>query len=391
MATTNRGKPKDPVATVKPNDPVADKPVNKPLPAVLLKRWKVPTLSRPKDPFYFCKMSSVAINNEGTRVIAHYLPFVDIWDTQKGSNLRLCPEPYADLTGGAIIAQDASRIYMWNIVAKKLETYNEKGARISSLPQFGFAAMEIKRLGYDFSTRDFALGGRYYDASTPASERRPQSSGEQGIFQFDPDTGALKMHVFMKDLWDVQEINKLLRLPNGQFLAYYGGFRPNRQGLFRIDKDETFTKIADIPSKELGFCHDMTSSPDGRYAAFRGANRLEIWDLAAKKRILDYRKEYRYAHACRFTGDGNFVIASVKQPIKDIATSGLTGGGIPKTGTIEMLAIPSLRVLGELNLADYELPDWVFAFAFSPNGKRMVVTDTKQVAVIEVARAFPGK
>ena len=63
--------------------------------------------------------------------------------------------------------------------------------------------------------------------------------------------------------------SRILRLPSGQFLAFYAGPRPNRQRLHRIDKDETITKIADIPSKEMLNVSEMTSSPDGRYVAFR--------------------------------------------------------------------------------------------------------------------------
>jgi len=385
-------------SNAKRKNPVAEKLVNNPSPPAsptpdraspALSRWKVPPLSPPKGRIYFAKMTSVAINNDGTRVIAQNFPFVDIWDTQKVSNVRLCPEPYADLNGGAIISQDASRIYIWNTDAKKVETYNEKGARISSLPQLGFASLNLQRLGYDFSPRDFALGSRLYDASTPASDRRPQSPGENGIFQFDPDTGALRIHVFMKDIWDVNEIKQMVRLPNGQFLAFYAGPRPGRQRLYRIDKDETFTKISDIPSKELKAVWDMASSPDGRYVAFLATNRLEVWDLANKKLILDWRQEHRIPRACRFTGEGNFVVSSVQTNIKDPATSSLTGGYINNTSRIDMLEIPSLRVLGELNLGDFDLPNT--AFAFSPNGKRMVLSDWKQVAVIDVGRAFPSK
>ena len=54
--------------------------------------------------------------------------------------------------------------------------------------------------------------------------------------------------------------------------------------------------------------------------------------MTDKKRILDWRKDYRNARHCRFTGDGSLVISSVETRIKDNASSELAAGAIHNAG-----------------------------------------------------------
>jgi hypothetical protein len=277
----------------------------------------------------------------------------------------------------AILAQDASRFYLRNDTTKKVEVYDGNGVRTGSGPQIGFAPPHgLKRPGYDFAPRDYVMGSRL-----PA---------ECGIFEFDPGTGALRNVVRIKDIWDVERCQALVRLAGGDFLAYYNaGGAGNRRGLYAVANNGTLTKVPGIPSQDMRFVDTMTVSPDGRYLAFQGSDRLEVWDRQDKKLVRDWRQEYRTPRAGRFTGDGRLAVLSVKTSIQEIATSGLTGGYVNHTARLDVLEVPSLRVAGRLSLAEFDA--LTPAFAFSPNGRRMVVADWKQVALIDVERAFPGK
>lgn len=388
-AVTRPRSPRRPVEVSKKSDPEEDenkpasKPADKPtdrstVPAnLVLKRLKTPPLDVPKGRIHIPATNSVAINNEGTRVIVENHPAVDIWDTVKLSLVRVQPEPVGGLGGGAIIAQDASRVYVRNDTGKKVDTYNGDGLQIGSGPLIGFAPpFGLKRPGYDFARRDYVMGSRL-----PA---------ECGVFLFDADDGALRNVVKIKDIWDVERCSGLVRVPGGDFLAYYNPKGANtRGGLHALARDGTLTKVPGIPSKDMKIVNDLAISPDGRRLAVRGADRLEVWDLQDKKLVLDWRQEYRTPLAARFTGDGRLAVLSVKTSIQEIATSGRTGGWVNHSARLDVLEVPSLRVAGELNLAEFDA--LTPAFAFSPNGKRLVVADWKQAVLIDVDHAFPGK
>jgi hypothetical protein len=130
-------------------------------------------------------------------------------------------------------------------------------------------------------------------------------------------------------------------------------------------------------------------SPDGRHLALHGQDRLQVWDLPYRELVLDWREDYRAPMDARFAGAGRLAVLSVKTNIKEIATSHLTGGYSNRTARLDVVEIPSLEVAGQLSLAAFDglMP----AFAFSPNGKNLVVADSKQVALVDVERAFPGK
>jgi hypothetical protein len=108
-----------------------------------------------------------------------------------------------------------------------------------------------------------------------------------------------------------------------------------------------------------------------------------------KQLVQDWRQEYRTPLAARFTGDGRLAVLSVKTSLKEIATSGLTGGYENRTARLDVLEIPSLRVAGQLDLSEFD--GLAPAFAFSPSGKPLVVAEWQQVALVDVERAFPGK
>jgi hypothetical protein len=381
--------PDKPVVALKPSpaptpaakksvpDKPEGKPDNTPVPVAdaILKRWKVPPLAVPKGENHYPMTNGAAINDDGTRVIIDNHPAVDIWDTAKVSYTRVQLQPDWAWGYNSIIAQDASRFYARNDKAKKVEVYNAKGTLTGSGPQVGFAPPHgLKRIGYDFAPKDYVMGSR---------------PNEGGIYVFDPETAALRNVVPIKDIWDVEMCRGLVRLPGGDFLVCYTGGVNNRRGIYTITKDGTFTNIPGIPSKDLKVVDDMTLSPDGRYLALRGGDRLEVWDVKDKKLVVDWRQEYRSPRAVRFAGDGRLAVLSVKTSLKDIVTSGLTGGYVNNSARLDVLDIPSLRVAGQLSLAEFEA--LIPAFAFSPNGKRLVVADWKQVALVDVERAFPDK
>src|SRR5205085_631945 len=161
-----------------------------------------------------------------------------------------------------------------------------------------------------------------------------------------PDTGVPKNVIKLKEDW-TDNCHGLLRLPAGDFLAYYNLSGPyKRNGLHLITKDGTVTKIPGIPSKEQATksVDDTALSPDGRYVLFQGSERQEVWDWQNKKLVLDWRQEYRTPRAGRFTGDGRLVVVSVKTSLKEIATSNLSGGWVNNSARLDVLEFPSLRV-----------------------------------------------
>lgn len=390
-ATPKKPGPDKPESKSPPKKAVADKPWARSTLAVnpTVRTWKVPPLNLPKDRIDLQVTPSVAISDDGTRVIVQNHPAVDFWDPASARNVRVLPPDVAQLSG-AILAQDASRAYVRNEKTKKVETYDGTGALISNLPAIGFVGFGLQRAGYDCSSRDFVLATKNYDLPSKGGKGRTVPT-ETGIFEFDPDGGDPRLVVPIKDVWDTHNVQRLLRLPGGEFLAYYNTTRPgkNLRGLFTIAKDGTFTNVPGLPSKDMAHVTDVTISPDGRYLAFLGSNRLELWDLPDKKRLLDWREEYRFPRMVRFTGDGRLAIASMETTLKAAATSNLSPGPVANSTRIDVLNTFSLRVAGQLYLADFDLPDQ--AFAFSPNGKRMVLADGKRVAVIDVDAAFPAK
>jgi hypothetical protein len=192
----------------------------------------------------------------------------------------------------------------------------------------------------------------------------------------------------LKDTWDVERCLALVRRPTGDFLAYYPGGFPNQpQGLCAIAKNGTFTKIPGVPSTNMKAVDRVSISPDGRYVSFQGMDRVEVWDLVARQLVLDWRQPYRAPLDARFIGDGRLAVMSVKTSIKDIAASNLTGGYSDHTARLDVVEIPSLRVAGQLNLSEFEKLHPTFAF--SPNGKQLVVTDPGEVALVDVEHTFP--
>lgn len=346
--------------------------------SAVLKRLSVPPLKNPDNRIHLASVNGIAVNNEGTRIIADNHPAVDIWDVEKGSVTRAQPAPVGSLGGGARIAQDASRAHVLNDAKKQIDSYNSSGEGIGSTGLISFGAFGMKRPGYDFSTRDYILGFH--------------QGKDLGIYSFDPENGSIKHLVPIKDLWDAHNCNGLVRLPSGDFLGWYnggGGSGTSRRGLHMISKDGKLAKIENIPSKDLKFVSDLAVSPDGKYLSFRGQDRLEVWDRTAVKLVLDWRQDYRSPRTGRFLGDGRFAVLSVKCNQKEIATSGLTGGYHNKSARLDVLEFPSLRLAGQLDLAEFDLMPP--GFGFSPNAKRLVVSDAKQIVLYDVDRAFPGK
>jgi len=172
----------------------------------VLKRLRVPSLENPEKRIHLASVNGIAVNNEGTRIIADNHPAVDIWDVEKGSIVRAQPAPVGSLGGGARIAQDASRAHLLNDAKKKVDSYNSSGVSIGSAPLIGFGALGMKRPGYDFSSRDYIMGWR--------------QGTDGGIYSFDPEDGSIKNIVPIKDLWDSLKCNALVRLSTGDFLAY---------------------------------------------------------------------------------------------------------------------------------------------------------------------------
>jgi hypothetical protein len=343
----------------------------------ILKRWNVPPLVVPKGQMHFPMTNSAAINNDGTRVIIDNHPAVDVWDTNKVSCARVQSAQDWGMGCNAIIALDASHFFVRNDKTKKLEAYNGDGAPVGSGPQIGFVPPHgLKRPGCDFAPREFIMGSRL-----PA---------ECGIFAFEPDTGKLQNVVHLKDIWDAQMCRCLVQPPGSDFLAYYmGGLANNRQGFYAIAADGRFSKIPGIPSKNMKVVDNLAISPDGRYLAFQGMDRLEVWDRHAKQLVQDWRQEYRTPLVGRFTGDGRLAVLSVKTSLKEIATSGLTGGYINNSARLDVLEIPSLHVAGQLSLAEFDA--LIPSFGFSANGRHLVVADWKQIALVDVERTFPAK
>jgi hypothetical protein len=341
----------------------------------ILQRWKVPPLAVPKGKNHFPMTNCAAISDDGTRVIIDNHPAVDVWDPVKLHCVRVQTAQDWGWGCNAIIAQDASRFYIRNDATKKVEAYNGNGVPTGSGPQIGFAPPHgLKRPGYDFAPLDYIMGSKL-----PA---------QCGIFVFDSKTAALRNVVHLKDIWDAERCQTLVRRPSGDFLGYYNG-GIGRQGLFAIAKDGRFTKIPGIPSKDMKVVYTMSVSPNGRYLAFQGSDRFEVWDSETKKLIQDWRQHYRTPLAGRFAGDGRLAVLSVKTSIKEIATSGLTGGYMNHSARLDVLEIPTLRVAGQVSLAEFDV--LIPTFSFSPNGKRLVAADWKQVALVDVAQAFSGK
>jgi hypothetical protein len=196
--------------------------------------------------------------------------------------------------------------------------------------------------------------------------------------------------VRIKDLWDVSRCEALVQRPTGDFLAYYkGGTANERLGLHAIARNGRLTKIAGIPSNDMKVVSKLSLSPDGRYLALQGQDRLQVWDLTSVQLVHDWRQEYRAPWDARFAGDGRLAVLSLKTSIQHIATSGTTGGYANHSARLDVLDIPSLRVAGELNLSEFG--GLIPAFAFSPSGKQLVVADPEQVALVDVERTFPGK
>jgi hypothetical protein len=351
----------------------------RPTAGAVLKRWNVPPLDVPKGELRYPTTNSVAINDDGSRAIVDNHPAVDVWFPEKLTYVRVLPKAAEWKWGcNVIIARDASRFYHRNDPARKLDTYGGGGAPVGSTPQIGFApAFGLKRPGHDFAARDYVMGAKV--------------GSECGVYELDPDGGPPRNVVKIKDIWDVEKCSALVRLPDGDFIAHYNpsGGVSKRRGLYTLARDGAFTAVAGVPSKDLTTVSDLALSRDGRYLALRGRGRLEVWDREQKRLVLDWRQEYRDPRAVRFTGDGRLAVLSVKTSIKDVATSNLAGGAEKNSARLDVLEVPSPRAAGQLDLADFDAV--ALAFAFSPNGKRLVVADPKMVAVYDADRAFPGK
>jgi hypothetical protein len=345
-------------------------------PAKILKHWEVPPLTPPQGQLYISTTPSAAIDDDGTCVMIDNHPAVDIWDATKVSCVRIQPTQDWGMTCNVILAQDASYFYVRNDATKKLDAYNQRGALTGSAPQIGFSPQHgLKRPGFDFAPGEYVLGSRL-----------PR---ELGIFAIQPQSGALRLTVPIKDFWDVDRCIALVRLGDGDFLGYYvGGGGQMRPGLHIITKSGQTRQIPDTPTNDMKVVNRLSVSRDGRYLAMQGQDRLQVWDLPYREIVLDWREDYRAPLDGRFTGDGRLAVLSVKTNIKEIATSHLTGGYSNRTARLDVVDIPSLHVDGRLDLTAFEglMP----AFAFSPNGQRLVVADSKQVALVDVQRAFPG-
>jgi hypothetical protein len=374
----------DPEPTALALKPGADElqgtPDSKPAPAEgqILKRFMVPMIDVPEGKHHFPMANSVAINDDGTRVIVDNRPAVDVWDTASGTCVRAKTTQDSERMGcDVIIAQDASRFYVRNDKTKKVDAHDARGALTGSAPQIGFAPPHgLKRPGYDFAPRDYIMGSKL--------------PGDVGIFTFDPKSGAQRIVVRIKDIWDVERCQGLVRRPGGDFLTYYHSGRPDQHlGLYVVSTSGKFTKVPGIPSKGMKAVDKVSLSPDSRYLMFQGLDRLEVWDVQARQLVVDWRQPYRTPLNGRFTGEGRLAVLSVKTNLKEIATSGLTGGYENHTARLDVLEIPSLRVAGQLNLSEFDA--LIPAFAFSPNGKRLVVADWDQVVLVDVESTFPAK
>ena len=371
---------KKPVARPEPKpDP---KPEAKPaLPAnLVVKRWKVPRIAVPAgQQNHYAVVYGLAIADDGSRVIVYNHPAVDVWTPAALSYIRVLPQWDSSGYAKTIIAPDASRFHIRNDRTKKLETYTGDGTLVGAAPQVGFTtSFDLKRPGFDFSSRVPIMG-----VDLPAN----------GIYEVDPKTGALNVVVPLKDVWDAEACQTVVKRPGGDYLAYYNrGGVVERRGLYAIAADGTVAKVPGGPSKELvaRTVDEIAVSRDGRYVAFLGSSRLEVWDIKAGKLVLDWREEYRILYAGRFTGDGRFAVLSVQTRIKDVVGSGMSGAEINASARLDVLDLPSLTAAGKVSLADFDgmcAP----AFAFSPNGRRLVVADWKQVALIDVDKAFPSR
>jgi hypothetical protein len=342
-----------------------------------LKRWKAAPLTPPQGQFYIPSVNSAAISDDGLRVLIDNNPAVDIWNTAKIRCVRAQPTQAWGMTCNVILARDASHFFVRNDADKKMEVYNENGIKIGSGPQIGFAPPHgLKRPGQDFASGDYIVGSKL--------------PGAMGIWSFRPETAALRLVVPFKDIWDVERCVALVRQPDGDFLAYHGGGAINfRFGLQSVSQTGRITKIDGIPTKDMKVVDKMSLSPDGRYLALQGQDRLEVWDVPAHKIVLDWRQDFRAPMDGRFLGDGRLAVLSVKTTLKQIATSGRTGGYTNKTARLDVMEIPSQRVAGQLSLATFDT--LIPVYAFSPSGKRMVAADSKQVVLVDVERTFPVK
>lgn len=341
----------------------------------VLARWAVPkaTADGKEDP-HGTFPENVAVDDAGARVLVQTHRLVDVWRAGNPAALRVQPASIR----GAHVAPDAARMYFVHDERAKLslETCDADGRRVGVWEGDPNKWREFRAAGFDPVTSELTVEVGY--------------DNKEALYAVSPATGRPRLVRALTDDAHGHFVDRIFPHSGGhllQFHTFQGEDRP--PGLYAVTADGGVRRTAAVPpgSQPSTVLRRPAVSPDGRRVAVpAGTGHVRVWDLASGRRLLEWQLDYYHPTACFFV-NGRVVIAARSRYEKwsmggPFSVTSVT----PLPALLQMYDPDTAKPLGQFRPSDYKLPE--AAFAFSPDGSKLAVAGTQEVALLDTNRAF---
>jgi hypothetical protein len=370
-------KPADaPKPDAKPEPKAEPKPEPKPEPPapLVLARWAVPVaVLNGKEDRGSNGVKTLAVSNDGERVMVGTAHFIDIW--HKGD--RAAVRAQLPRVETVFLAPDASRGYIVASDPTRVETYDRDGRKVNSwqpprpLPGW-HARMEFG--GFHPVNHKFTIS--------------VNCEKTHGFYEFDANgTAALKVPFATSG--EVYSCQKLFPQVEGGYLVHYEPNFDEKQprGLVRVSATGKFAHAPRIPAVKDAKDHfrDIAVSQDGRFAALIQGRTLTVYDARTGAELFSWSKQYYYAAECRFVQNRVVLWAGSDYQMWKSQFGSVMQVSVPPAMLIQFDPVTQKRVsefvIGETNFGcDY--------FALSPDGSKLALATEKEVLVLDATRAF---